>query len=138
MVVPSVALLLLLGLPLLWVVVGPPGPHWRTWLGVAILDSGLDREVLLLDARLGGGMVILSSWLLENEELDSKLDSGMVVLSPRQLEGTTGSSVLFLLLGSGEGLGLTRMVRPFMWAFIVLRIRYVPINLLYFFCVRDS
>ena len=112
-VVPSVALLLLLGLPLLWVVVGPPGPHWRTWLGVAILDSGLDREVLLLDARLGGGTVILSSWLLEDEELDARPGGGVVVLNPRQLEGTADSSVLFLLLGSGEDLGLTRMVRPF-------------------------
>ena len=70
--------------------------------------------------------------------LGSRLGGEVLILYPRQLEEMAGSSVLFLLSGSGEGLCLTRMVQPFIWAFVVLRIRYVPITLLYVFCVSDS
>lgn len=91
-------------------------------------------------AAVGGGGVPRATLegFLGVAVLGFRLGGGVLILYPRQLEETEGSSVLFLLLESGESLGLTWMLQPFIWAFVVFRSRYVSITLLYLFCVSDS
>lgn len=60
---PSGAPPLLPVLLLLWVVREPPGPDWRTRLGLAVIDSTMNGGVVILDSRLAGKVVILISRL---------------------------------------------------------------------------
>lgn len=93
------------------------------------------RGGVFLTPTLGVGSFCLTSLPPgEGLELESRVGAGLV----EGMEVSTSSLQEMLVLGSEEGQGLTFMVQPCILAVFILKIRYVPMTLLYVFCVSDS
>lgn len=88
----------------LWVEEEPPVPRWRLGWGWQSLTLGWVVE----------WSSSTPAWVGEWQAIWSQVGEGLQ------------------LMGSGEGQGLTLMVRPFILYFVVLRDSYVSITLLYF------